>query len=89
MIHRVIVFPAVAFRPAAKNADEAKGKLGQMRFRQFAKEGPASGAREAKITIGHSRLWQDDSFILAIEGGISISEDPNIRLWRKAFPRRG
>ena len=41
--------------PAAKNADEAKGRLGQMRYRQFAKagEGPASGAREAQIMIGH------------------------------------
>jgi sulfur-oxidizing protein SoxY len=91
--------------PASKNADEAKNKLGQMRFRQFAKsgEGLTSGAREAQIMIGHPnnsglqldqvthlyippffvneiRLWQDDSLVLAIEGGISISEDPNIRL---------
>ena len=91
--------------PASKNADEAKSKLGQMRFRQFAEsdEGPTSGAREAQIMIGHPnnsglqmdqvthlyippffvngiRLWQDDSLVLAIEGGISISEDPNIRL---------
>lgn len=90
--------------PAARNADEAKGKLGQMRFRQFAKtsEGPASGAREAQIMIGHPnnsglqmdqvtqlyvpaffvnelRVWQDDSLVLAMQGGISISEDPNIR----------
>lgn len=90
--------------PAAKNADEAKGRLGQMRYRQFAKsgEGPISGAREAQIMIGHPnnsglqmdqitqlyipayfinelQLWQDDSLILAMEGGISISEDPNIR----------
>jgi sulfur-oxidizing protein SoxY len=90
--------------PAAKNPEEAKGKLGQMRFRQFAKpdEGPTSGAREAQVMIGHPnnsglqmdqvtqlyippffvnelRLWQDDSLILAMEGGISISEDPNIR----------
>jgi sulfur-oxidizing protein SoxY len=90
--------------PAAKNADEAKGKLGQMRFRQFARsgEGPTSGAREAQIMIGHPnnsglqmdqvtqlyippffvnelRVWQDDSLVLAMEGGISISEDPNIR----------
>jgi sulfur-oxidizing protein SoxY len=90
--------------PAAKNAEEAKGKLGQMRFRQFAKpsEGPTSGAREAQIMIGHPnnsglqmdqltqlyippffvnelRVWQDDSLVLAVEGGISISEDPNIR----------
>jgi len=90
--------------PAAKNADEAKGRLGQMRYRQFAKsgEGPASGAREAQIMIGHPnnsglqmnqvtqlyipaffvnelRLWQDDGLVLAMEGGISISEDPNIR----------
>jgi sulfur-oxidizing protein SoxY len=90
--------------PAAKNADEAKARLGQMRYRQFAKpgEGPASGAREAQIMIGHPnnsglqkdqitqlyipaffinelRLWQDDSPVLSMEGGISISEDPNIR----------
>jgi sulfur-oxidizing protein SoxY len=90
--------------PAAKNADEAKARLGQMRYRQFARpgEGPASGVREAQIMIGHPnnsglqmdqvtqlyvpaffvndlRLWQDDSPVLAMEGGISISEDPNIR----------
>jgi sulfur-oxidizing protein SoxY len=90
--------------PAAKNADEAKGRLGQMRYRQFGKagEGPASGTREAQIMIGHPnnsglqmdqitqlyvpaffvnelRLWQDDSLVLTMEGGISISEDPNIR----------
>jgi sulfur-oxidizing protein SoxY len=90
--------------PAAKNADAAKARLGQMRYRQFAKpgEGPASGVREAQIMIGHPnnsglqmdqvtqlyipaffvnelRLWQDDSPVLAMEGGISISEDPNVR----------
>jgi sulfur-oxidizing protein SoxY len=90
--------------PAAKVADEAKGRLGQMRYRQFAKtaDDPASGAREAQIMIGHPnnsglqmdqvtqlyvpaffvnelRLWQDDSLVLTMEGGISISEDPNIR----------
>ena len=90
--------------PAAKNADEAKGRLGQMRYREFAKsgEGPTSGAREAQIMIGHPNnsglqmdqitqlyipaffvnelhLWQDDNPVLAMEGGISISEDPNIR----------
>jgi len=90
--------------PAAKVADESKNRLGQMRYRQFEKagEGPASGAREAQIMIGHPnnsglqmdqvtqlytpaffvnelRLWQDDSPVLSMEGGISISEDPNIR----------
>jgi sulfur-oxidizing protein SoxY len=90
--------------PAAKNADEAKSRLGQMRYRQFAKsgEGPTSGVREAQIMIGHPNnsglqmdqvtllyipaffvnelhLWQDDSLLLTMEGGISISEDPNIR----------
>jgi sulfur-oxidizing protein SoxY len=90
--------------PAAKNADDARSRLGQMRYRQFARpgQGPASGAREAQIMIGHPsnsglqmdqvtqlyvpaffvdqlRLWQDDSLVLAMEGGISISEDPNIR----------
>jgi sulfur-oxidizing protein SoxY len=90
--------------PAAKNADESKVSLGQMRFRQFprAPEAPMSGAREAQIMIRHPnnsglqmdqvthlyipaffinelRVWQDDKLILAMEGGISISEDPNIR----------
>jgi sulfur-oxidizing protein SoxY len=90
--------------PAAKNAEEAKGRLGQMRFRQFARssEGPASGTREAQVMVGHPnnsglqmdqvtqlyipaffvnelRVWQDDRLVLAMEGGISISEDPNIR----------
>lgn len=90
--------------PAAKNADEANNRLGQMRYRQFAKngEGHASGAREVQIMVGHPnnsglqmdqvtqlytpafyvnelRLWQDDSLVLTMEGGISISEDPNIR----------
>jgi len=90
--------------PAAKNADEAKSRLGQMRYRQFALpgQGPVSGVREAQVMIGHPnnsglqmnqvtqlyipaffvnelRLWQDDGLVLAMEGGISISEDPNIR----------
>src|ERR1700712_3734355 len=90
--------------PAAKNAEEAKGRLGQMRYRQFARpsQGPVSGAREVQIMIGHPNnsglqmdqvtqlyipaffvnelhLWQDDSLVLTVEGGISISEDPNIR----------
>ena len=90
--------------PATKNSLEANNRLGQMRYRQFARasDGPASGTREAQIMIGHPshsglqmdqvtqlyipaffvnelRLWQDDSLILAMEGGISISEDPNIR----------
>ncbi|WGS18915.1 MULTISPECIES: quinoprotein dehydrogenase-associated SoxYZ-like carrier [unclassified Bradyrhizobium] len=91
--------------PAVKNAEEAKNRLGQMRYRQFARpeQGPASNIREAQIMIGHPNnsglqmdqithlyipaffinelhLWQDDSPVLAMEGGISISEDPNIRL---------
>jgi sulfur-oxidizing protein SoxY len=90
--------------PAAKNAEEAKARLGQIRFRQFAKpsDGPQSGAREAQIMIGHPnnsglqmdqvtrlyipaffvnelRIWQGDTLVLAVQGGISISEDPNIR----------
>jgi sulfur-oxidizing protein SoxY len=90
--------------PAAKNAEEAKARLGQIRFRQFAKstDGPQNGTREAQIMIGHPnnsglqmdqltrlyiptffinelRIWQDDALVLAMQGGISISEDPNIR----------
>lgn len=29
--------------------------------------------------IDRLKLWQDDSLVLAMEGGISISEDPNLR----------
>jgi sulfur-oxidizing protein SoxY len=29
--------------------------------------------------INSLQLWQDDSPVLAMEGGISISEDPNLR----------
>jgi sulfur-oxidizing protein SoxY len=90
--------------PTAKNAEEAKAGLGQMRFRQFAKpaDGPKSGPREAQIMIRHPnnsglqrdqvsllyipaffvkelRVWQGDELVLAMDGGISISEDPNIR----------
>ena len=90
--------------PAAKNADEAKRRLGQMKLRQFARpeQGAADRPRDAQIMIGHPnnsglqmdqvtqlyvpaffvnelRLWQDDSPVLTMEGGISISEDPNIR----------
>lgn len=90
--------------PATKNADDARARLGQIRFRQFAKpaDGPQSGARQAMIMIGHPnnsglqmdqvtrlyvpaffvnelRIWQEDNLLLAMEGGISISEDPNIR----------
>lgn len=90
--------------PAGKNVEEAKNRLGQMRYRQFTKSerGPATSTREAQIMIGHPNnsglqmdqvtqlyipaffvnelhIWQDDSPVLAMEGGISISEDPNIR----------
>jgi sulfur-oxidizing protein SoxY len=89
--------------PAAKNPEEAKNRLGQIRYRQFARpdQGPSS-TREAQIMIGHPNnsglqmdqltqlyipaffinelhLWQDNSLVLSMEGGISISEDPNIR----------
>src|SRR5438445_6720374 len=89
--------------PAAKNAEEARNRLGQMRYRQFAREeAPATRVREAQIMIGHPnnsglqmdqvtqlyipaffvdklKLTQDDSPVLSMEGGISISEDPNLR----------
>jgi sulfur-oxidizing protein SoxY len=39
--------------PAAKNADEAKASLGQMRLRQFAKPELASRVREAQLMIRH------------------------------------
>ena len=29
--------------------------------------------------VNELRIWQDDNLVLAMEGGISISEDPNIR----------
>src|SRR6201985_1878407 len=41
--------------PAAKNADEAKNRLGRMKLRQFARpaQGPADRSREVQIMIGH------------------------------------
>ena len=90
--------------PAAKNPEEAKAHIGQMKYRQFAAsdQGRNNGKREAQIMIGHPNnsglqmdqithlyipaffidelhLWQDNSPVLSMEGGISISEDPNIR----------
>lgn len=90
--------------PAAKNTEEAKNRLGQMKYREFARDdqSPTNGTREAQIMIGHPnnsglqrdqltllyipaffinelRLWQDNSPVLSVESGISISEDPNIR----------
>jgi sulfur-oxidizing protein SoxY len=95
--------------PTAKNAEEAKANLGQMRFRQFAQPtpaskpaAPASAPREAQVMIRHPnnsglqrdqvtllyipaffvrdiRIWQGDELVLAMDGGISMSEDPNIR----------
>src|SRR6266702_1622958 len=89
--------------PEGYNAEEARNRLGQMRYRQFAREeAPASRVREAQIMIGHPnnsglqmdqvtqlyipaffvnqlKLTQDDSPVLSMEGGISISEDPNLR----------
>jgi sulfur-oxidizing protein SoxY len=94
--------------PTAKNAEEAKANVGQMRFRQFARpavrpvDGPASTPREAQIMIRHPnnsglqrdqltllyvpaffvreiRVWQGDELVLGMDGGISMSEDPNIR----------
>ena len=90
--------------PTAKNAEEARANLGQMRFRQFSRptDGPVNGPREAQIMIRHPnnsglqrdqltllyvpaffvrelRVWQGEELVLAMDGGISISEDPNIR----------
>lgn len=90
--------------PAAKNPDEAKARIGQMRYRQFTQggDGATSGIREAQVMVGHPNnsglqmdqvtqlyipaffidrltLSQDGSPVLSVEGGISISEDPNIR----------
>jgi sulfur-oxidizing protein SoxY len=90
--------------PAAKDPQEAKANLGQMKFRQFAtqKQAPATTPREAQIMIRHPnnsglqmdqvtrfyvplfivsdlRIWQGDQLVLSMNGGISISEDPNIR----------
>jgi sulfur-oxidizing protein SoxY len=41
--------------PAAKNADEARSRLGKLKFRQFERsaDNPAGGPREAQIMIGH------------------------------------
>jgi sulfur-oxidizing protein SoxY len=73
--------------PAAKNADEAQGRLGQMRYRQFAKagEGPVSGAREAQVMIGHpnnSGLQMDQVTQPQYQVHLHVE-------WREKFSRRG
>jgi sulfur-oxidizing protein SoxY len=88
--------------PAAKDAEEAKAHLGEMKFRQFGNASAPAVPREAQIMIRHpnnsglqmdqvTRLYvpaffvqhlsirQGDAPLLSVEGGISISEDPNIR----------
>jgi sulfur-oxidizing protein SoxY len=90
--------------PTIKSVEEAKARLGQMKYRQFvrAEQGSTNGVREAQVMIGHPNnsglqmdqlthlyipaffidelhLWQDNSPVLSMEGGISISEDPTIR----------
>jgi sulfur-oxidizing protein SoxY len=89
--------------PMAKNAEEAKTSIGQMRFRQFANPaGSGGGPLQAQIMIRHPNnsglqrdplsllyipllivrdlhVWQGDELVLEMDGGISISEDPNIR----------
>jgi len=89
--------------PAAKNADEARASLGQMRFRTFGN--PTDGgalAQEAQVMIRHPNnsglqrdqvtlfyipahfieelaVRQGDALLFRMNGGISISEDPNFR----------
>ena len=91
--------------PAAKNADEARASLGQMRFKTFGNPtdgGGASLAREAQVMIRHPNnsglqrdqvtlfyipahfieelaVRQGDALLFRMNGGISISEDPNFR----------
>lgn len=88
--------------PVAKNAELAKDRLGQMRFRQFATS-EGSGKRDVQVMVGHPNnsglqmdqmtqlyipafyvdrleLWQDDSRVLTMEGGISISDNPTVRV---------
>ena len=73
--------------PAAKNAEEAKGRLGQIRFRQFSRAGdtPASGAREAQLMIGHpnnSGLQMDQVTRLYVPA-FFVSD---IRIWQDDKP---
>jgi sulfur-oxidizing protein SoxY len=88
--------------PMAKNPEEAKTSLGQMRFRQFSRRYADSAGPEAQIMIRHPnnsglqrdqlsllyiplfivrelRVWQGNQLVLEMDGGISISEDPNFR----------
>jgi hypothetical protein len=79
MIHRLVI-PGSIFLAAF--AMLAEPKLAQEEEEQL------------PVIINELRAWQDDSLVLAMEGGISISEDTNIRFTyvpngRKARPRRG
>src|SRR5258708_26768706 len=68
--------------PAVKNAEEARNRIGQMKYRQFARgdQGPISGAREAQVMIGHpynSGLQMDQITPLYISAFFIVE----FRLW--------
>jgi len=94
--------------PMGKDPQEAKAAMGQIKLRQFAKEGDAAAGaqpreRDVQVMLRHPnnsgmqmdqvtrlyipplfvdelKLWQGDDLIFSLEGGISISEDPNFRV---------
>jgi sulfur-oxidizing protein SoxY len=88
--------------PAAKNADEARAHIGELKLRSFAATDASPGVREAQVMVRHPnnsgmqmdqvtrlyvpaffvrdlKVWQGDDLVLALDGGISISENPSIR----------
>src|SRR5260370_26558696 len=74
------------FRQFAKPAD---GPISGPREAQIMIRHPNnSGLQRAQVTllyvpaffVRELRVWQGDELVLALDGGISISEDPNIRL---------
>ncbi len=83
--------------PTAKNAQEPKASMGQMRFRQFARfAGSADGRQEALIMIRHpnnSGLQRDQlSRFIFRSGSCAICASSRAISWcwrwRAAFPSR-
>ena len=90
--------------PQERTSRKPRNRLGQMRYRQFARAREGTGEPRPRgadhdrpsqqfrlqmdqvtqlyipaFFVNQLKLTQDDSPVLSMEGGISISEDPNLR----------
>ena len=66
------------FRPEAERA--ARGSDHAAPSAEFRPaDGSADAALRAAVLHRYPKIWQGDDLVVAMEGGIAISEDPNIR----------